>query len=230
MKFTPASSDTLMAFGSVVAVVIALVLYAFWYASRKLLDNPNKMTAKLFGTLVIWLGCVAITISSGVLEKHTMPLLPLYQLAVFSSVFWFAMSSWGARLALTIPVSFLVAFHIFRIPLEFTLYTWAEQGTVPRSITWAGQNYDLLTGLFALVIAPIAGRIRWMAWAFNIGGLLQLANIMRVILMSAPLPFSWHVEPPWQLAFHLPYGFIVPVCFGGAFAGHLILTRALLYH
>jgi len=47
--------------------------------------------------------------------------------------------------------------------------------------------------------------------------------------MSAPLSFAWHVSPPLLLPFHFPYFFIVPVCVGGALAGHIILTRALLH-
>jgi hypothetical protein len=55
-----------------------------------------------------------------------------------------------------------------------------------------------------------------------------LLNVMRVALLSAPVPFGWHVEPPLLVALHLPYMYIGPVCVGGAIAGHVILTRALL--
>jgi hypothetical protein len=36
------------------------------------------------------------------------------------------------------------------------------------------------------------------------------------------------VTPPLLLALHLPYAWIGPVCVGGALAGHIVLTRALL--
>jgi hypothetical protein len=48
-------------------------------------------------------------------------------------------------------------------------------------------------------------------------------------VMSSPLPFAWKdVDPPLQLALHLPYALIVTVCVAGALAGHVVLTRALL--
>jgi hypothetical protein len=55
-----------------------------------------------------------------------------------------------------------------------------------------------------------------------------LLNVMRVAMMSSPLPFAWDVRPPLQLVSHLPYAWIAPVCVAGALAGHLVLTRALL--
>jgi hypothetical protein len=34
-------------------------------------------------------------------------------------------------------------------------------------------------------------------------------------------------DPPLLLAFHFPYGFIVPICVGGALLGHLLVFRWL---
>jgi hypothetical protein len=53
-------------------------------------------------------------------------------------------------------------------------------------------------------------------------------NVMRVVVLSSPLPFGWNVSPPLLLAFHLPYALIAPVCVGGALFGHIVLTRALI--
>ena len=52
-------------------------------------------------------------------------------------------------------------------------------------------------------------------------GFALLANVARVVVMSSPLPFAWGVEPPLQLGMHLPYALIVPICVGGALAGHV---------
>jgi hypothetical protein len=80
----------------------------------------------------------------------------------------------------------------------------------------------------ALAAAPFAGRSRAVAWIANVVGSLLLLNVMRVALLSSPVPFGWGVEPPLVIALHLPYAFIGPVCVGGALAGHIVLTRALL--
>ena len=52
--------------------------------------------------------------------------------------------------------------------------------------------------------------------------------MIRVAVLSSPIPIGWGQQPPLQLALHLPYALIGPICVGGALAGHGILTRALM--
>jgi hypothetical protein len=86
----------------------------------------------------------------------------------------------------------------------------------------------MISGIVALVTFSFVGKYRGLAWFANIVGLVLLINVMRVALMSAPVPFGWHIDPPLLVAFHLPYALIGPVCVGGALIGHIVLTRALL--
>jgi hypothetical protein len=122
----------------------------------------------------------------------------------------------------------LVGFHAFRVPLELVLHSWAKQGTVPQTMTWDGQNWDIISGAFAILVAPFAIRSRALAWAANLIGFALLLNVIRVAAMSSPLPIGWGQDPPLLLALHLPYALIAPVCVVGALAGHIVLTRALL--
>lgn len=207
-----------------------MFLVGIHYASRRLLENPRKTTTKVAGVLLLWLGFLSLVVASGVLEKFVTLGLPLFFISIIAVVLWFSFSHWGAKIALTVPIAFLVGFQLFRLPLELILDLWVQQGTIPATMTWTGKNLDVLTGLLALIVAPITGRYRLVAWAFNIVGLVLLVNVIRVAIMSSSLPFGWGVEPTLQLAFHLPYALIGPVCIGGALAGHVILTRALLYH
>jgi hypothetical protein len=125
-------------------------------------------------------------------------------------------------------VAALVAFQAFRLPLELVLHRWALEGTIPLTMTWTGDNWDIVSGIVALVAAPFAHRHRVVAWGANVVGIILLLNVIRVALLSSPLPFAWMVTPPLLLALHLPYAWIGPVCVGGALAGHIVLTRALL--
>jgi hypothetical protein len=95
-------------------------------------------------------------------------------------------------------------------------------------MTWSGRNWDVVSGIAALVAAPFATRHRAVAWVVNVVGMVLLLNVMRVALLSSPVPFGWGTEPPLTLALHLPYALVGPVCVGGALAGHIVLTRALL--
>jgi hypothetical protein len=95
-------------------------------------------------------------------------------------------------------------------------------------MTWSGENWDIFSGIIAVMAAPFANRSRGIAWAANIIGSVLLLNVIRVAVLSSPLPFAWNVTPPLLLAFHLPYALIGPICVGGALVGHIVLTRALV--
>jgi putative effector of murein hydrolase len=89
----------------------------------------------------------------------------------------------------------------------------------------APNHYTLL--LFNFILIAVLSAIYGATYFANKRG-GRNPNVMRVAVMSSPLPFAWQVSPPLRLIFQLPFAFIVPVCVGGALAGHIILTRALL--
>ena len=81
----------------------------------------------------------------------------------------------------------------------------------------------------ALALAPLSAGSRVAAWMGNVIGAVLLVNVGRVAVFCAPVPFGWQdVTPKLLLPYHLPYALIAPICVGGALAGHIILTRALL--
>lgn len=222
MSFTPASPASLLAFATIVVAVLYALLLAVHLTYRSF-----KVTALAGVLLGAWLGLQAALVASG--RMTTLPLngLPFFFLPVL--VIWtgLALSPVGARLAAALPVAALVGFQAFRLPLELVLHAWFRQGVIPETMTWSGQNWDIVSGILALVCAPLAHRHRWAARLANIAGLALLLNVMRVAILSTPVPFGWDIEPKLLLAFHLPYAFIGPVCVGGALFGHLVLTRAL---
>ena len=85
-----------------------------------------------------------------------------------------ALSPLGARLADRLPFAALIGFQAFRIPLEALLYAFHTQGRLPVQMTFAGRNFDVLTGIAAIGIAWMAARGKAgskaiMAW--NLAGL-----------------------------------------------------------
>jgi hypothetical protein len=108
------------------------------------------------------------------------------------------------------------------------LHSWVAQGVIPETMTWSGRNWDIISGVLALVAAPFCRRSIVWAWIANVVGLVLLVNVMRVAVLSSPVSFGWPVTPKLELIYHLPYALIIPVCVGGALTGHIALTRALL--
>lgn len=222
MNFVPANGTSLLCFVAVLLSVLLAILWAIQTAYRSF-----RVTALAGLLLGLWLGTQSALIVSG--RTTALPLngLPFFFIPIL--VIWtaLALSPVGLRLATTIPLTALVGFQAFRLSLELVLHSWYTQGTIPKTMTWSGQNWDIVSGIIALVCAPLAGRWSMAARFANILGLALLLNVIRVAVMSSPVPFGWNVQPPLQLAFHLPYMLIGPVCVGGALFGHIVLTRAL---
>lgn len=224
--FVPASPLSQVAFLVIVGGVIASFLTAVSVAYGGRPFRARRMTTLTALGLTGWLGVVVLAVASGWIARLPLGGFPVFFGGVLVVSAGAALSPLGARLA-TLPLGVLVAFQAFRLPLELVLHSWAAQGTIPETMTWSGQNWDIVSGVVALVLAPWAGRSRALAWTANLVGAGLLLNVMRVAVMSSPLPFGWGVTPPLLLAWYLPYALVAPVCVGGALAGHIVLTRAL---
>ena len=227
MSFTPASSGSVVAFAGIVIAVLLAFLAAVAHAYR---GTPHacSILVRTIAALVIWLGGLSALVAAGALERLPFQGLPVFFGLVFIVVIAAAASPFGGRLAAETPLPALVAFQSFRFPLELVLHAWADHGTIPGTMTWTGQNWDILSGIISLVAVPFVARRHSFGWIVDVIGGLLLVNVMRVVVLSSPIPFGWHVSPPLLLAFHLPYALIAPVCVGGALFGHILLTRALI--
>ena len=227
MPFTPASTGSVVAFVAIVGFVVAAFVCAVHRAYRGDPLAARRMTLLGAGGFIFYLAVVSALVASGRLAALPLYGLPFFFGSIFVVSIVFGLSRMGGRIAAEVPVPALVGFQAFRLPLELVLHQWALGGTIPETMTWTGQNWDIISGIVALACAPFARR-RAIAWFANLVGSLLLLNVIRVAILSAPLPFAWDVKPPLLVALHLPYAWIGPVCVGGALAGHLILTRALL--
>lgn len=222
MDFQPASAGSLAAF---VAVVLAVVGAFLWAVHRSY--RTGRAVALAAVALAVWLGGLSALIVSGRMPSLPLSGLPFFFAPILLVGLGAGLSPFGGKLAAGVPLAALVGFQAFRLPLELVLHSWVAQGVIPETMTWTGQNWDIISGVTALVCAPLASRHPIAARVANIVGFALLVNVMRVALLSSPLPFGWGQQPSLLLALHLPYAFIGPVCVGGALFGHVVLTRAL---
>ncbi len=135
------------------------------------------------------------------------------------------------RFLMAIPVPQVIGWQAFRIGVEILLLTLYRQGIVPRAMTWEGSNFDIVTGLTALPVAYLLAKgilPRKLAIAWNILGLLLLANVVRIAALAAPSPFHQATNDVPNLAIALfpfiwlPY-LLVPL----ALLSHLLSLRQL---
>ncbi|HET9952438.1 MAG TPA: hypothetical protein VFS09_11660 [Candidatus Eisenbacteria bacterium] len=226
--FHPPDSVTTALFVAILAAVLLAFLAAVWRGAAADGARPASRTA--FAALggLVWLAVLGEFVANGAVAHAPMPAILVFAGASNLMALVLGLSPLGGSIARGVPIGALVAFQGFRLPLELVLHDWARQGTIPETMTWSGSNFDIVSGIVALLAAPFAARWRAAAWAANAIGLALLVNVGRVAILSSPLPFAWRVEPPLLLAAHLPYAFILPVCVAGALLGHVVLTRALL--
>jgi len=237
MTFTPAGPTSVFIFSCIVAFILASLIEGVRIASRRLGVPGGKRAVIVAAATGVWLLALSFFVASGAIAADPMPRLPLFFAAGNLAGLLLGLSPVGGWLARGLSLWTLVAFQAFRLPLEMVLHSWGEQGTIPMTMTWEGSNVDVIAGVVAIVAAVIVrvlgtydSRARTAAWTANLVGLVLLLNVGRVALLSSPLPFAWPgVEPPLQLAMYLPYALIGPVCVAGALAGHVVLTRALLF-
>ncbi len=221
--FTPASPASLAAF----VAILGAVVVAFLVAGHRALGGSPRKTAALMAGTALYLGGFSAIVGSGWLPSLPLGGFPFVLAPALALSVAVGLSSLGRRLAETTPLWALVAFQGFRLPLELVLHSWGEQGTIPLTMTWSGQNLDVVSGVVALALSPLVPRAPGAARLANIVGFALLLNVMRVAGLSLPGPFGWGQTPPLLIGWHLPYALIVPVAVGGALIGHLVLMRAL---
>jgi hypothetical protein len=212
---------------SIVSFIIILigVVSAFWIGAYR--TQRGRFWSVVIGTFA-WLGLFSAVVASGWVAYSPFPRLMILFAVVNVVTLLFSFSDVGKRIAFGTPLYVLAGFQVFRFPLELVLHSWALQGVIPMSMTWNGSNLDIIGGIAAGLAWMFGRRSRPVIWGANVIGFVLLMNVMRVAILSSPLPFSWDVRPMLLLGFYLPYALIVPVCVAGALAGHVILTRALL--
>jgi len=224
--FHAATPTSVAAFLLICVGVLTAFLCGIWTSARRDGADPVRRTARAAFAAAAWLALLLLAVASGWVARG-----PRHVMVLASGIIAVSLAIGLSRVGRWLsgcPMAWLVGFQAFRLPLELVLHAWAGQGVIPETMTWTGANWDIVSGVTALVLAPMARRSTRAAWVANVVGFVLLANVLRVAVMSSPLPFAWPVVPRLELILHVPYALIVPVCVGGALLGHLALTRALL--
>jgi hypothetical protein len=179
-----------------------------------------------------WLFVVAAASYSGALLPRGGPPLPfvLLVISIFAVGALLARSNVGGRLAAGLPLAVLVGFQGFRLPLELAMHRAYTEGLMPIQMSYSGRNFDIVTGITAIVLAialALTSVPRWVVQAWNLLGLLLLFNILGVAIASTPMfayfgPDRLNVWVMW-----MPYTLLPAVMVLAAWAGHLIVWRAL---
>ena len=213
---------------ALLTVLLAIVVLSFVSlcerrlgADQKTIQKRNVLYAFVMGGWLLLTGLLAMRGEIGASQ------VPVIMVPSVLGVVIYVLSPAGARMLRGLRDWEIIALQIFRLPVELILLFYFYDNRVPISMTFEGRNFDIVTALTAMVVAPLvafgkAGRRTILFW--NCLGLALLANIVTIAVRAVfpseveglnTLPFAW--PSVWIL-----YAVLV------ALASHLLLFRKLL--
>ncbi len=122
-------------------------------------------------------------------------------LPTIAGILWLFFSKKGKEILAGFDRKKLALVHIVRVPVELVLYGLFVASQIPRIMTFAGNNFDIVMGFTAPVIWYFGYNRGFVSsgvikiWHYV--GLLLLINIIITAILAAPFPFQ-------QIAFEQP--------------------------
>lgn len=221
-------------------IVIPLLLVAALVAgvaigSRRLGESPAARRRAVLVTIAAaaaWMASTWGAAQSGALLdfRRTPPPFALLVVAIVLLAARIALTRYGRRLAVGVPLWALVGVQAFRLPLELAMHALVGRGIMPEQMSYSGRNFDIVTGSTAIVVAAMvwAGRGgRGLVAAWNILGLALLLNIVTVAILSTPRFRYFGDDRLNVFVMYPPFVWLPAVMVLAALAGHLLVFRAL---
>jgi hypothetical protein len=216
------------------ALVVAFGIGAY-RAGRSLHPQTNAGPRWMVITWILgaaWLALLAYAATSGWIRATGAMPPPILRIMGFGLliVLAIAVTPLGEALHRGIPLSWLVGFQVFRFPLELLLSQFHHQGKIPAAMTFHGRNFDIATGVLAIVVAWLvrreAQKVRFAA-VWNWLGMALLANVVTIAVRALPGPF-YHAAfaPANRLPLEWP-GVWILFCVQMALLGHLLVFRKI---
>jgi hypothetical protein len=223
----PASPLVTFGIPSLACLVAVTVVLAVWRTSGA------RIGARVALGIAVWLACSGALAASGFFSdwEARPPRAPLLLLPTLLLPVALGLSGVGRRLAEQTPTWALVGFHAFRLPLELVMHRAAREGVMPVQMSFEGLNFDIVTGVAAIVGAIVLRRrpSRFVAIGFNALGVVLLVTIVGIAVASPPLFAAFGREPAqlntWVGLF--PFVWLPAGLVSAATLGHVVLLRHL---
>lgn len=231
----PGSAFLQACFYGLAAVIVGAASLLLYRASLACGDSPGEARANQRRFLMrglAWVAVVSLASFSGAMNPALRPpvVFVLMLTAILALGIVIARSETGRRFARGLPLAWLVGFQAFRMPLELAMHRAHTEGLMPIQMSYSGQNFDIVTGATALVLAVLMAVRevpRWVVQAWNVLGLVLLANILGIAMLSTPVFAYFGPDRLNVFVMRMPYTLLPAVMVLAAWAGHLIVFRAL---
>jgi hypothetical protein len=231
----PGSPLLRVAFTVLTLFVAALFIAGVhWSGRRTLIDAValRRRTAIAACLTVLWIAATGLAAARGVLHFTPPPTMLILFLAIIAGAIGLATSGLGKQLAIGLPLAALVGYQGFRVIVEVLMHRAYVEGLMPVQMSYSGRNFDIVTGITALALGGwlVSGTPRrQLVLAWNTLGLVLLANIVTVALLSAPTPMRVFMNEPANVWItRTPWVWLPAVMVFAALVGHVLVYRRLL--
>jgi hypothetical protein len=237
MHMSAAGSVMLRSSFVALTLVVAglFVVAVYWSAVRTGVERrvAVRRSAAATGLAGVWIAVTGVAAARGALHFQAPPTMLAVVPLILAIAIGLAVSPLGKRIALGLPLAALVGYQGFRVLVELLLHRAYVEGLMPVQMSYAGRNFDIVTGITALLLSAwlaIGGRSsRGLIFAWNTLGLALLANIVGVALLSAPTPFRVFMNEPANVWItDAPWIWLPAVMVLAALCGHVLVYRRLL--
>ena len=159
------TSPDILSTSCFVVLCIAIILVFF----RSVYKVEKKIIHVAF-PLLLWLGLFSNAVYLGLISPNIPKNIIMAFIASNLVAVMIGFSPVGRRISKNLSIKSLIAFQMFRLPLELILHSWVQQGTIPQTMTWTGYNFDIISGIIAVTGYFLVDRHHWVAWYVNIVG------------------------------------------------------------
>jgi hypothetical protein len=193
----------------IIFILVSVLSIVGLYFSTK-----NKRITLIFS---IWMASLLVISSTSFLDKtDTIP--PRFVVVIGPAILISILTMRWLKSA-EVNLNWLIAIHILRIPVEIVLHELYGYGLIPKSMTYEGWNFDILSGISAIPILFLnrSEKISKRTLLFwNYGALLLLALIVIPAILSTPSPIQlFAFDQPNIGVLKFPYvllpGVVVPI-------------------
>jgi hypothetical protein len=224
-----------------VALAMVTILFALVYTYKALKisgynSNQQKRTLlRLALGIGLWLGYLTLGSLNNLFNQFNIfpPLImPLAILPPLLVALWFTFSKKSTFFLLHVSPQFLVGIQSFRIGVELILWQSFLNGYTPIQMTLEGLNFDIVSGLLALIVLFVGFKNnipnRWIIIGYNFIGLGLLINIVVIAILSVPSPIRYFMNEPANILIgYFPYIFIPAVYVPIAYTFHFFSLKQL---
>ena len=115
------------------------------------------------------------------------------------TIIWTVRTKEMKEILLHTPPESIIWIQSFRIVVEILLWRLYVDNLAPIQMTFEGYNFDILSGLTAIVVAFLVTRNKvpsQLVIAWNFACLALLLNIVTIAILSLPTPFRVFMNEP----------------------------------